>query len=92
MLDLHLPGARSLKDKRSPLRSMTTRLRRAGFSVAEVAHHDTWQRSQLAISMVGGSYGDVDNLLDEAVRVCESTGVDVSTRQRTVLSVDDLGN
>ena len=38
-LDLHFPGARSLKDKRQALRSLETRIRnRFNVSLAEVEH------------------------------------------------------
>jgi uncharacterized protein len=40
-LDLHFPGARSLKDKRQALRSLETRIRnRFNVSLAEVEHQD----------------------------------------------------
>jgi len=49
-LDLHFPGARSLKDKRQVLRSLETRLRhRFNVAVAEVEHQELWQRSRLAV-------------------------------------------
>jgi uncharacterized protein len=52
-LDLHMPGARSLKDKRQALRSLETRVRnRFNVSVAEVDHQDLWQRSRLAVVAV----------------------------------------
>lgn len=90
VVDLHLPGSRSLKDKRSPVRSISTRLRQAGYSVSEVAHHDTWQRSQLAISIVARGSNDVEHLLDEAVRMCLRPDADATVVQRAVLSLDDL--
>jgi uncharacterized protein YlxP (DUF503 family) len=49
-LDLHLPGAHSLKEKRHILRSLETRLRnRFNVAVAEVEHQDLWQRARLAV-------------------------------------------
>jgi uncharacterized protein YlxP (DUF503 family) len=52
-LELHFPGARSLKDKRQALRSLETRLRnRFNVSVAEVAYQDLWQRARLAVVSV----------------------------------------
>jgi uncharacterized protein len=52
-LDLHVPAARSLKDKRQALRSLETRVRnRFNVSVAEVEHQDLWQRSRLAVVAV----------------------------------------
>jgi uncharacterized protein YlxP (DUF503 family) len=90
VLDIHLPSARSLKDKRQPLRSIRQRLRDAGFSMSEVDHHDKWQRAQVAVSIVGRGSGDVERLLDEALRLFESRpDLEVSVRQRTVLAIDE---
>jgi len=49
-LELHFPGARSLKDKRQALRSLEQRVRNGhNVSLAEVAHQDLWQRATLAV-------------------------------------------
>lgn len=90
VVDLHMGSSHSLKEKRAPLRSITARLRQAGFSVSEVAHHDAWQRAQLAISIVARGSNDVERLLDGAVRMCERPDLDVVTVQRSVLSLEDL--
>ena len=55
-VDLHIVDARSLKAKRSEVNPVKAWLRqRLGAAVAEVAHHDTWQRSTLAVSVCGDS-------------------------------------
>ena len=52
-LDLHFPGARSLKDKRQALRSLETKIRnRFNVSIAEVEHQDLWQRARVAVVSV----------------------------------------
>ena len=52
-LEMHLPGARSLKEKRHVLRSLERRIRdRFNVSVAEVEHQDLWQRARLAVVAV----------------------------------------
>jgi uncharacterized protein YlxP (DUF503 family) len=67
-LDLHFPGARSLKDKRQALRSLETKIRnRFNVSVAEVEHQDLWQRSRLAVVTVNTDHGHLDSTL-QAVR------------------------
>ena len=49
-LEIHIPDARSLKDKRQVLRSLKERLRsRFNVAVAELDYQDTWQRSQIGI-------------------------------------------
>jgi uncharacterized protein YlxP (DUF503 family) len=90
VLDIHLPQSQSLKDKRQPLRSIRHRLRDAGYSMSEVDFHDKWQRAQVAVSIVARGSGDVERLLDDALRVFESRpDLEVSVRQRTVLAIDE---
>jgi uncharacterized protein YlxP (DUF503 family) len=50
---LLFPGALSLKDKRRRLVGLMARIR-AGYpvSVAEVAHHDLWQRGTIGVALV----------------------------------------
>jgi uncharacterized protein len=63
-LDLHFPGARSLKDKRQALRSLETRIRnKFNVALAEVEHQDLWQRSRLAVVTVNTDHGHLDSTL-----------------------------
>jgi uncharacterized protein YlxP (DUF503 family) len=48
-IELVLPGAQSLKDKRMVLRRLKDRLTKFNIAVAEVEHHDLWQRAGLGI-------------------------------------------
>ena len=48
-LELFIPGAQSLKDKRMVLRRIKDRLQKLNVAVAEVEHHDLWQRARLGI-------------------------------------------
>jgi uncharacterized protein YlxP (DUF503 family) len=43
-IEFHIPGARSLKQKRMVLRSVKDRIRQFNVAVAEVEHNDLWQR------------------------------------------------
>lgn len=52
-VELHLAGARSLKDKRATLRRLKDRVRRLNVSLAEVAHHDLHQRAGLGAVSIG---------------------------------------
>ena len=86
-LDLHFPGARSLKDKRQALRSLETRLRnRFNVSVAEVEHQDLWQRARLAVVSVNTDHGHLESTLQavegEAYRARE---IQVLDAQREIL-------
>jgi uncharacterized protein YlxP (DUF503 family) len=52
-LELHFPGAQSLKDKRQALRSLEQRVRnRFNVALAEVDGRDLWQRTTLAVVSV----------------------------------------
>ncbi|HYM81425.1 MAG TPA: DUF503 domain-containing protein [Candidatus Limnocylindria bacterium] len=63
-IELHLPGSRSLKDKRSIVRGLKDRIRqRAQAAVAEVDHQDLWQRAALGVTVVSGERRQVDELL-----------------------------
>jgi uncharacterized protein YlxP (DUF503 family) len=66
-LELHFPGARSLKDKRQALRSLETRQRnRLNVAVAEVEHQDLWQRARLAVVSVNTDHAHLDATLSNA--------------------------
>ena len=63
-LELHFPGARSLKDKRQALRSLETRIRnRFNVSIAEVEHQDLWQRARLAVVSVNTDHTHLEATL-----------------------------
>ena len=62
--ELHLPESTSLKGKRKHLQAVKSRLeRRFGASVAEIGHHDLWQRSLLVMVLARRSAGDAANAL-----------------------------
>jgi uncharacterized protein len=72
-LDLHFPGARSLKDKRQALRSLETRLRnRFNVAVAEVEHQDLWQRSRVAVVSVNTDPVHLESTLRSAAGEAEN--------------------
>jgi uncharacterized protein len=49
-LQIHIPDAQSLKDKRQILRSLKDRLRgHFNVAVAELDHQDLWQRSVIGV-------------------------------------------
>jgi uncharacterized protein YlxP (DUF503 family) len=68
-VELHLPEASSLKDKRQLVRSAKDNLRnRFGAAVAEVDHHDLWQRATLTVACVARSAHDAEELATGAER------------------------
>src|SRR5947207_4728508 len=66
-VELHFPEAGSLKGKRKYVKSAKAQLQnRFGASVAEVDHHDLWQRARLTLSGVAREEREGMRLLDEA--------------------------
>ena len=71
-LDLHFPGARSLKDKRQALRSLETRVRnRFNVSIAEVEHQELWQRARLAVVSVNTDQAHLESTLQSVTAEAE---------------------
>jgi uncharacterized protein YlxP (DUF503 family) len=72
-VELHVPGARSLKDKRMVLRRVKDRLKKFNVAVSEVDHQDLWQRAAIAIVAVSTDQRQVDRELaavaDEIERI-----------------------
>ena len=90
-VDLHLPEASSLKEKRRQVRRVTSGLaRHCGASVAEVDHHDLWQRCRISLAVVAREAGEVADQLDRASR---RLGTDpewqVLSERREVLDIEE---
>ena len=72
-VELHVPGSRSLKDKRMVLRRIKDRVKKFNVAVSEVEHHDLWQRAGLAFVTVSTDEQHADRELaavaDEIERV-----------------------
>ena len=63
-LSFHLPGARSLKDKRQVVRSFRDRVRaRLDVSIAEVDHLELHQRATFGVAVVSNDATVCDELL-----------------------------
>ncbi len=93
VIDLHLPEAGSLKGKRKELSSIKAQLHgRLGAAVAEVDHHDLWQRSRLTASLTGGSLSTLSAAVDNLERWLDARCPDGVHVQRTVVSVEDLSD
>ena len=67
-LELELPFASSLKDKRQTLRSVKERLRRKNVSVVESDHHDLWQRATVELALAAVSRGAAEDKREEVRR------------------------
>lgn len=64
-LEVQIPGARSLKEKRQVLSGLINRLRaRYPVSVAEVGGQDTWQRAEIGVAVVSGDAGQARHVIE----------------------------
>jgi len=76
-LELHIPDAQSLKDKRQVLRSLKDRLRRQfNVAVAELDHHEAWQRSVIGVVTLSNEekhlQAELQKVLEEADKILGS--------------------
>ena len=89
--ELHFPAAHSLKEKRHHLRSAKAQLRnRVGASVAEVDHHDVWQRARITVACVARQSSEAERLLDEAERWLRGQDWEVALADRLVVDPEDV--
>lgn len=76
VVEIHVHGSRSLKEKRGVVRSVIQRLRNDfSIAVAEVGGQDTWQRAVIGMSTVGIDPGRVRGVLERAVAFVDSLGL-----------------
>ncbi len=74
-VQLHLSGISSLKEKRSIVKSVISRLRnRYNVSVAEVGHHDSKQSAIIGFSAVANETDYVNSRLDEVLTFMHRDG------------------
>ncbi len=89
-VELHFPEAGSLKSKRHHLRSAKDNLRnRFAASVAEVDHHDLWQRATLLVACAARTARDAGELADGAERWLGSGDWVLVRCDRLFVSPDD---
>jgi len=78
MITLHLPGIRSLKEKRSIVKSLIGRMRsRFNISAAEVAAQDAHGRAVIGVACVSGSGDYAQGQLEAIVRWIETERPDL---------------
>ena len=71
-IEVMIPWARSLKDKRSAVRGLKDRLRsRFNASVSEVAYQDKWQRAIIAVCIIGSDKRQLESNMAKVRQLCE---------------------
>jgi uncharacterized protein YlxP (DUF503 family) len=84
--DLRVPGCASLKAKRHVVKTLTAALRSTfNVSVAEVDHHDLWQRSTLAVACAAREHSELQSLLDAVERYLASQAWELMRADREVV-------
>jgi len=72
VVEIHVHGSQSLKQKRGVVRSIAQRLRNEfNVSVAEIGGQGTWQRAEIGIAATGSDRSYVRGLLDRALAFVE---------------------
>ncbi len=79
-VEVHIPYARSLKDKRMVLRSLKDRAKKFNVAVAEVDHHDLWQRATLGLVAIATEGSHAERELQAAVDELERAEPGLITR------------
>ena len=89
--ELHFPEGSSLKGKRRELLSLKSDLqKRLGAAVAEVDHHELWQRARLTVALVDRRQRTLGERLDEAERLASARAYAAGPFQRAVVTPEDL--
>ncbi len=79
-IELHIPYAQSLKDKRMVLRRVKDRLKKFNVAVAEVEHQDLWQRAGLGVVAISTTTEHAERELQAAVAEVERVEPGLMTR------------
>ena len=88
-VELHFPESGSLKGKRKYVKSAKAQLQnRFGASVAEVDHHELWQRSRLTLSCVAREHREVEALLADAERYLHGQEYELVRAERDIVALD----
>ena len=89
-VELHFPEAGSLKGKRKHVKSAKAQLQnRFGAAVAEVDHHELWQRARLTVACVARGHRELGELLDGAERYLAGQEWELVRAEREVVAVDE---
>lgn len=79
-IELYVPGARSLKEKRMVLRRVKDRISKFNVAVSEVEHQDLWQRAGLGIVTISTDQAHADSELSAVVAEIERVEPGAITR------------
>jgi uncharacterized protein YlxP (DUF503 family) len=85
VVQIHLPGCASLKDKRRRLKPLLHRLHREfNISVSEIDHQDIWQDATIACALVSNGQSHTQRYLQKIIRWIENYWPDVSVTSEQI--------
>jgi uncharacterized protein YlxP (DUF503 family) len=88
-VELHFPENGSLKGKRRYVKSAKAQLQqRFGATVAEVDHHELWQRCRLAVALAARGHRELHQLLDGVERYLGAQEWELVRVEREVVVLD----
>ena len=95
-LDLRIPHARSLKDRRQVVRSLKDQLKHAfNVSVAELDEAVTWQSATIGVAGISASHdylrGQMEEVERAAHRIAGELGAELADSWCEFLDVTDAG-
>lgn len=72
-LELYIPGAESLKDKRRVIKSLIEKSRnKYNISIAEVDELDIWRKSVIAVAMISNDYSLVEKVFQQIINYIDT--------------------
>ena len=89
--DLRIPACGSLKEKRHVVKTLSAGIRsKFNVSVAEVDHHDLWQRTAIGVCAVDREQYHAKKVMHEVERFVERfPSVELIDAERSLLYPDD---
>ena len=57
--------------------------------MAEVDHHEKWQRARLTVACVAREHGEAERLLEEAVRYLNGQEYELVYAEKAIVGTDD---
>lgn len=88
ILELDLPGVRSLKEKRGIVKSLIAQIhKKFNAAVAEVDLHDVWQSATLGVSVVSTNTVHAESILENIAHWIERNRPDVDLLEQSIETI-----
>ncbi|MDX9744984.1 MAG: DUF503 domain-containing protein [Syntrophales bacterium] len=92
VIDILMPGCRSLKEKRGVLKRVLKRTQNEfNVSIAEVGDNDQWKRARIGFCVVGNEKQYINAKMDHILDFIDSLHVaEIVKSKMEIMSMDDL--